>query len=105
MKKVCLVLGILVVIISISVLGCLKYYKDNIGPVSNSKEEISFNITEGDTYYSISEKLYKAGLIKSEDMYKLYIKLNKPANGLKVGEYKLRIAVVEGLANLECIFY
>lgn len=90
MKKVCLVLGILVVIISISVLGCLKYYKDNIGPVSNSKEEISFNITEGDTYYSISEKLYKAGLIKSEDMYKLYIKLNKPANGLKVGEYKLR---------------
>lgn len=90
MKKVCLVFGILVVIISIGILGCLKYYKNNIGPVSNSTEEITFVISEGDTYYSISDKLEKAGLIKNIDMYKLYIKINKPAGGLKVGEYKLR---------------
>jgi UPF0755 protein len=90
MKKVCLVLGILVVLISIGILGCLKYYNDSIGPVSSSTEEVPFVITEGDTYYTIADKLEKAGLIKNVDMYKLYIKLNKPAVGLKVGEYKLR---------------
>ena len=90
MKKVCLVLGILVVLVIIGILSCFKYYKDSIGPVSKSDEEISFVISEGDTYYSIADKLKSAGLIKNEDMYKLYIKLNKPAGGLKVGEYKLR---------------
>lgn len=90
MKKVCLVLGILVVCISLGFLGCLKYYNNGIGPVSNSTEEITFTINEGDTYYSIAPKLEKAGLIKSSDIYKIYLKLNKPANGLKVGEYKLR---------------
>lgn len=90
MKKVLLVLGILVVCITLAFLGCIKYYKDNIGPVSSSEENVSFIIEEGDTYYSISSKLKNAGLIKSEDIYKIYIKLNKPATGLKVGEYTLR---------------
>lgn len=90
MKKVLLVLSIFVVCIVIACLCVIKYYNDSIGPVSKSNKEISFVIKEGDTYYTISTKLKSSGLIKDEKTYKIYLKLNKPSNGLKVGVYKLQ---------------
>lgn len=71
-------------------MGGLIYYKNSIGPVSSSNKDVEFIISENDTYYSISKKLKDSNLIKNEQMYKVYIKLNKPSNNLKAGKYILR---------------
>ena len=90
MKKVLLILSIFIVCIIIGFLCCIKYYNDSLGPVSKSDKDISFEIKEGDTYYTIASRLESSGLIKSDDMYKIYLKINKPSNGLKVGVYRLK---------------
>ena len=79
MKKGCLVtIGIILVCIIVITLGGLFYYKDGLKAVdSNSKKTIELEIKEGDTYYTIATDLEKKGLIKSDDIYKIYLKLNK----------------------------
>lgn len=90
MKKVGLVLGALFVFSLIVVLCALAYYNKQIGPVSNSNKEIYFEVEQGSNYYSISDELYEKGLIKSEQFYKVYLKLNPPKVELKAGEYILK---------------
>ncbi len=82
-------MGILLVCVLITVVGGLLYYKSQIGPVSNSDEKITFIVEQGDNYYTIGKSLKEKGLIKSEDIYKIYLKLNNPKEELKVGEYYL----------------
>lgn len=77
------------VCVIITIMGGLIYYKNQIGPVSNSSEKIEFVVNEGDNYYTIANKLKKQGLIKSSDIYKLYLKLNPQKNKLNVGIYYL----------------
>lgn len=89
MKKVGLILGGLLVCIIIVLIGGLIFYKNQIGPVSNSNEKITFEVKDGDTYYSIGSSLEDKGLIKSEQIYKIYLKLNKPSTNLKIGIYYL----------------
>ena len=89
MKKALLALGIFIVVCIIAIVGTLLYYKKSIGPVSNNNEKIIFEIKEGDTYYSICDRLKEQKLINSTNIYKIYIKLNKPSNSLNVGKYYL----------------
>ncbi len=89
MKKVGLIIGGLLVVIIMVLIGGLIYYKNQIGPVSNSSEQVTFEVKDGDTYYSIGSRLEKQGLIKSEQVYKIYLKLNKPDENLKIGIYHL----------------
>lgn len=84
-----MLLGGLLVCIIIVIIGGLIFYKSQIGPVSNSSEKITFEVKEGDTYYSIGSSLKDKGLIKSEQVYKIYLKLNKPSTNLKIGIYYL----------------
>lgn len=67
----------------------LLLYYNGIKAVGNDNTDIPFEVMEGKTYYTISSDLYKAGLIKSEFWYKVYIKLNKPS-AIKKGVYILR---------------
>ena len=89
MKKVLICISgfISLMIIVISII--LLLYYNGIKAVSKDSAEIPFEVTEGKNYYSIASDLYKAGLIKSEFWYKVYIKLNKPSQ-IKIGVYKLR---------------
>ncbi len=84
-----MILGGLLVCIIIVLIGGLIFYKNQIGPVSNSNEKITFEVKDGDTYYSIGSSLEDKGLIKSEQIYKIYLKLNKPSTNLKIGIYYL----------------
>lgn len=84
-----MILGGLLVCIIIVLIGGLIFYKNQIGPVSNSNEKITFEVKDGDTYYSIGSSLEDKGLIKSEQIYKIYLKLNKPSANLKIGIYYL----------------
>ena len=78
------VLGLIVLTFIIFLL----LYMFNIGKVSENETLKEFVISDGDTYYSISQRLKAENLIKSEFFYKIYIKLNKPES-LKSGKYEL----------------
>lgn len=76
------IIGVIVV-----VLGC-SIYKYNIGPVSKDSNKKDIIINEGETYYSIASILKENNLIKSDNFYKLYIKLTTPEE-LHAGKYSL----------------
>ena len=56
---------------------------------SNDSETITINIGKGNSYGTIGNILKDKGLIKSELVYKIYVKLNKP-EGLEAGDYVLK---------------
>lgn len=89
MKKFLVVLGILLVCVIITIMGGLIYYKNQLGPVSNSSDKVEFVVEQGDNYYTIATKLKKLKLIKSSEVYKIYLKLNPQKNRLNVGIYYL----------------
>jgi len=100
MKKICIILISLIVLCSIIV---LLIYKNGISAVSNNSELIEFEVTDGSSYMTISSALKEKNLIKSELMYKIFIKLNKP-NVLEAGKYHLSEdmgvrKIVETLSN------
>lgn len=84
-SKFLLFLLILTVILIISVIGI---YKFELSPVSKNTKSKLITIEKGDNYYSISKKLKKKNLIKSELCYQIYLKLTKPT-GLSAGDYEL----------------
>lgn len=85
MKK--LLIG-LVVIILVVIIGAVGFYKYNLGSVSKDETIKNIEIKAGSTFLSIADTLKENNLIKSELVYKIYIKLNKPT-GLVAGTYKL----------------
>ncbi len=54
----------------------------------NKGESLTFNVKSGENYNSISDELKEAGLIRSELIYKIYIKIMNPSN-LEAGNYRL----------------
>ncbi len=86
MKKISIILSILIILGSIVI---LLIYKNGISKVSDNAEVKEFIVEKGATYNSISSSLKSKNLIKSELMYKIFIKLNKPTN-LEAGKYNLR---------------
>ncbi len=87
MKNSIIIIIILVALI-IAVLGPILYYNNMISPVSKNSEEVSFKIEQGTTSNGIGEILKQENLIKSEFIYKIYVKMNK-VNNMQAGEYTL----------------
>lgn len=63
-------------------------YKFLLSPVSKESKKVEITIENGSTYLSIASKLKKKDLIRSEFVYKLYIKIKK-IDGLYAGKYTL----------------
>ena len=84
MKKVIIFICILIVIVVSSLIGAYFYLISYHG----KDERVVINVKEGETYSTISSLLKENDLIKSELVYKIYIKLNKP-NNLEHGDYIL----------------
>lgn len=84
-KKFILFVFLLCLIIGASLLGtyfyCLNY--------SYTGKEVSIEVVDGDSYATIGSKLKEKNLIKSELVYKIYIKLNTP-NNLEKGIYYIK---------------
>ena len=81
-KKPLLITIIVIILIPIII------YNYNLSSVSSKKEEVVFEVEEGDTYSSLAPTLKKVNLIKSEFFYKMYVKIHKPSN-LQTGTYYL----------------
>src|SRR5574344_518020 len=85
-KKLLLVFVILLVLIGVS--GFVLYSVLTSPVDKNNSDVIRFEVVEKETFYNIGKKLIDNKLIKSDLVYKLSIKLNKP-NNLQAGIYSL----------------
>lgn len=78
MKKYSNIALFLVVIFALIIIVACTSYNIGIGPVSKDNTLKDVEITSGNSYLTISKVLKNNNLIKSENFYKLYIKLFKP---------------------------
>lgn len=87
-KKKIIFLFLPIVAITISVIACCLLYFDGIGSTGSKDESVEFDIKDGMTYLTIASDLKQKDLIKSEMVYKIYIKINKPSV-FQIGTYTL----------------
>jgi len=86
MMKYKIIIGFLLVILILGfVVGF--YYNYQLSPISRSSEKVVVEIKEG-SIASVGEELEKAGLIRSNLIFKIYVKLNN-INSLKATTYEL----------------
>ena len=85
-KKFLIFIFILCLIVCGALVGSYFYL---VGHRSSNTETITINIKEGNSYGTIGPVLKENGLIKSELVYKIYVKLNRPEN-LEAGDYVLK---------------
>lgn len=82
----------LLFLVILSFLILIGVFKFETMPVSSKTDPKIISIDKGDTYYSISTKLKKQNLIKSETFYKIFLKFSKPRS-LTAGDYELNEAM------------
>lgn len=75
-------------VVLIGVVGCVWFYNSNLKSVSTENKEVVFKVEKGSTYQALSAKLKKDNLIRSELVYKIYLKVNE-VSPLQAGTYKL----------------
>lgn len=89
----------IIVIIFLCILSGVVFvfqYQESLKPVDSNGKNISFKVEENSTLLTIAPSLKKAGLIRDEFFYKLYIKLHQKQE-INVGTYSLspKMAVAE----------
>lgn len=86
-KKLLLFVFVFIIICASSLIGVYFYLT---GAPSKESESKIIYIDEGSTYSTIASKLKENDLIRSELVYKVYLKLNPPVETLEYGEYVLK---------------
>ena len=85
MKKILKYMILLFLTLVVVLVGAYFYL---ISAPSKDSKEVTFTVSEGQTYSTIGKALKEKGLIRNEIAYKIYIKLNKVGN-LEYGSYTL----------------
>lgn len=90
MKKVALVLlGIIFLIGSVVAVGYFWYKGQLDEPASDSSQLVEVEIEQGESVQDIAVKLQTAGVIKSSDVFYLYVKLENLGSTIQAGKFKL----------------
>jgi UPF0755 protein len=93
-KRVCLILGIILLLIVIAGAGAVIWYQNNISAFYDSSctgDECKLQtvtIAQGEGAQQIAEKLEQAGLIKSAFAFRIYLTLQAENKNLLPGEYQ-----------------
>lgn len=85
-KRLIIIAVALLVILGVTGVALYNVYTSPID--KNNSETIRFEVNKFDTFYSLGKKLVSMNLIRSEFVYKAYIKINNP-NNLQMGIYSL----------------
>lgn len=88
MKKSTIIILTIVLIIIIGIVAGTIYYIAGMGSVSQTSNEISITIPSGSTATQIGDILSQNNLIRNNQIFKLYVKLNDITE-MKAGEYTL----------------
>lgn len=94
-------LGVLVVAV-LAVAGAALFYRQQVGGTENGKP-VKVVIQPGSTGEQIARTLLRTGVVGSDLVFRIYLKLNDAGGGLRAGEYDLRreMPYDELLASLE----
>jgi len=85
MKKFALIPFILI----LALVGSLFWFLLNIQPVSSQISYLDFSVPSGSTATQIGGNLYKAGLIKSATVFKIYVQFSGVSDSIQAGDYRL----------------
>ena len=95
MKKKKRILLLIVVLLVAVIIGGFEYYDEIIEkPLESDKEKIEITVDEGESFYSLLDKLSSIGVLKNKEVIKLNLKLDKKNNiNLVPGEYEVNTNV------------
>ena len=95
MKKKKGILLLIVVLLVAVIIGGFEYYDEIIEkPLESDKEKIEITVDEGESFYSLLDKLSSIGVLKNKEVIKLNLKLDKKNNiNLVPGEYEVNTNV------------
>lgn len=95
MKKKKRILLLIVVLLVAVIIGGFEYYDEIIEkPLESDKEKIEITVDEGESFYSLLDKLSSTGVLKNKEVIKLNLKLDKKNNiNLVPGEYEINTNV------------
>lgn len=80
----------MIILIVAFFVGAYFYYQNEIKkPSSLSSDIVQVEIEKGESIKSISLKLQKAGVIRSSDLFYLYVKINKIGGKIQAGKFKI----------------
>ena len=77
------------IIAVIAAIAIFSYYSDISTPANSSGQSQRFTVASGEGVKRISQSLYKAGLIKSEFHFQLYVSFSKSGANMQAGVYEL----------------
>jgi|WetSurMetagenome_2_1015567.scaffolds.fasta_scaffold177505_2 UPF0755 protein len=80
---------LLVIAAVVAAIMIFSYYSDIDSPASNAGKPVKFTISSGEGVKEISRSLHKAGLIKSEFHFNLYVSRIKKGSQIQAGTYQL----------------
>lgn len=90
MKKLGGCFLVLVILLVLGVGGALAWYNKQIDtPVSSSESTVDVTIEVGEAAKEVAVKLQAAGVIKSSDVFYLYLKLNNLGEKIQAGKYQI----------------
>lgn len=69
--------------------GAYNWYSGQTQPVSSHSVKVAFKITNGETSTEIGDDLLAKGLIRSSEVWTVYVRLNNLAPSLEAGDYTL----------------
>ncbi len=86
-KKIILIIVIIILLGGISVFGY--YFMQINAKASNSSEEVTFSVTQGEGVKDIGANLESAGLINNSYVFEWYVYFDKSQSDFLAGEYAL----------------
>ena len=63
------------------------YTNETQQPSSDQSQKVAFKIAVGESSTEIGDDLYSKGLIRSREVWTIYVKLNNLAPGFQAGDY------------------
>jgi UPF0755 protein len=85
MKK----LALLPLLFIIALVTILVWFFVNVQPVSPKVSYIDFSVPSGSSAAQIGLSLYRAGLVKSPTVFKIYVQFSGVSDGIQAGDYRL----------------
>ena len=65
------------------------YTNETLLPASDQSQKVAFKIVQGESSTEIGDDLFAKGLIRSREVWTIYVKLNNLAPGFQAGDYSL----------------
>lgn len=89
MGRILRLILILIIIAAVAAAGAYSYYRDAIYSKSPAEKISEINVNEGQSFLDIAPTLQAQGVIKSSEVLRLYVRLEKPEVQLHEGKYEI----------------